>query len=115
MSYEYNGHLLENERINLVANEIVNKYPQISFDKAKEAAMLEGKISTEPTLEIKFNRLYNIMLVMDSDKSIVKTVYIDLVNLLDNNSNDEKIDFYNNISLKIVRFLLDEIDFPYLV
>ena len=31
MHFEYNGNLLEDDRINLVANEIVNKYSQISF------------------------------------------------------------------------------------
>ena len=38
MDFEYNGNLLEDDRINLVANEIVNKYSQISFERAKEAA-----------------------------------------------------------------------------
>ena len=63
MDFEYNGNLLEDDRINLVANEIVNKYSQISFEKAKEVAMLEGKISNSKTVNDELNRLYNIMLV----------------------------------------------------
>ena len=52
MDFEYNGNLLEDDRINLVANEIVNKYPKISIEKAKEAALLEGKISSNKTINI---------------------------------------------------------------
>ena len=63
MNFEYNGHLLENDRIALVAKEIVDYYPQISIEKAKEAAMLEGKISSKKTIDDEFNRLYNLMLV----------------------------------------------------
>ena len=61
MDFEYNGNLLEDDRINLVANEIVNKYSQISLEKAREAAMLEGKISDYKTINDELNRLYNIM------------------------------------------------------
>ena len=63
MMFEYNGNLLEVDRINLVAKEITDKYPQISIEKAKEAAMLEGKISSNKTVNDELNRLYNIMLV----------------------------------------------------
>ena len=73
MDYEYNGNLLEEDRINLVANEIINKYSQISLEKAKEAAMLEGKISNTKTVNDELNRLYNIMLVNSDNKEIVST------------------------------------------
>ena len=33
MDFEYNGNLLEDDRINLVANEIVNKYALINNEK----------------------------------------------------------------------------------
>ena len=56
MDFEYNGNLLEDDRINLVANEIVNKYSQISLEKAREAAMLEGKISDYKTINDELNR-----------------------------------------------------------
>ena len=68
MDFEYNGNLLEDDRINLVANEIVNKYSQISLEKAREAAMLEGKISDYKTINDELNRLYNIMLVNSDNK-----------------------------------------------
>ena len=55
MMFEYNGNLLEVDRINLVAKEITDKYPQISIEKAKEAAMLEGKISSNKTVNDELN------------------------------------------------------------
>lgn len=85
MKFEYNGNLLENERINLVANEIVSKYPQISIDKAKEAAMLEGKISEDKTVNDELNRLYNIMLVNCDNKNVVSLIYTDFLNVFKNN------------------------------
>lgn len=112
MKYEYNGHLLEDDRINLVANEIINKYPHINIDKAKEAAMLEGKISTAKTFEMEFNRLYNIMLVISDDKKSIKNIYLDLINLLNNNQFVEKNNYYHNIALEIALFLVDEREFP---
>lgn len=114
MPYEYNGHLLEDERIELVANEIISKYPQIYYDKAKEIAMLEGRISTECNLEIVFNRLYNIMLISSDNKDIVSVVNKDLLEVLNNNKNDEKIDYYFAIAYEISDFLMNMRDFPLL-
>ena len=114
MQYEYNGNLLEEDRINQVVNEIVTTYPEIPIDKAKEIAMLEGKISTDCNLEIVFTRLYNIMLIMSNDKSIVKRVYIDLFNILNANQNARKIDYYYQVLEEIYNFLNSERTFPLL-
>ncbi len=114
MKYEYNGNLLEEDRINLVAKEIITKYPQINLKQAKEIAMLEGKISTDCNLDTRFNRLYNIMLVMNNDINLVKIIYSDLINILKNNQNDVKFDYYYNVALEINNFLKKERNFPYL-
>ena len=114
MQYEYNGNLKEEDRINLVVNEIITAYPEIPIDKAKEIAMLEGKISTDCNLEMVFTRLYNIMLIMSNDKSIVKRVYLDLFNILNSNQNDEKIYYYYQVLEEIYKFLMDERYFPLL-
>lgn len=114
MNFEYNGNLLEEERINLVANEIINKYPQISITKAKEAAMLEGKISTNKTVNDELSRLYNIMLVNSDDKKIVAIIYNDFINILRNNTiNNDHNKFYY-IAESIHSFLNSLIEFPYL-
>lgn len=81
MKYEYNGNLFENERIDLVANEIINKYPSINIVKAKEAAMLEGRISKDKTSEDELCRLYNIMLVNSDNKKIVLEIFRDFSNV----------------------------------
>ena len=114
MQYEYNGNLLEEDRINLVAKEIITTYPEIPIDKAKESAMLEGRISIDCNLEMVFTRLYNIMLIMSNDKSIVKKVYLDLFNILNVNvnQNDEKIDYYYQVLEEIYNFLNCERTFP---
>ena len=114
MQYEYNGNLKEEDRINLVANEIITVYPEIPIDKAKEIAMLEGRISIDCNLEMVFTRLYNIMLIMSNDKSIVKRVYMDLFNILNANQNDEKIYYYYQILEEIYHFLNSERNFPLL-
>ena len=82
MKFEYNGNLLEEERINLVAKEIINKYPQINIEKAQEAAKLEGKISENINTDDILNRLYNIMLVNSDNKSLVTIIFTDYLNLL---------------------------------
>ena len=99
MKYEYNGHLLEEERITLVANEIVNKYPQINIEQAKEAAMMEGRISISKNLDIEFNRLYNIMLVINNDKENIAIIYNDMINVLNRYQDSKNINYYYNIFL----------------
>ncbi len=114
MKFEYNGNLLEDERINLVASEIIAKYPQVSIEKAKEAAMLEGKISTViKTVNDELNRLYNIMLVNSNNKNIVSLVYKDFLNILrtiDENDNNIYINLVNGIN----DYLQNYSDFPFL-
>ncbi len=110
MKFEYNGNLLEEERIDLVANEIIAKYPLVSLEKAREAAMLEGRISSSKTVNDELNRLYNIMLVNSDNKSIVTLIYKDFLNLLDNS--DDNI--YTNLVSQINDYLQDSDDFPFL-
>lgn len=114
MRYEFNGHLVENDRIDLVSYEIVDKYPKIPLEKAKEIAMLEGGISNNADLEIKFNRLYNIMLVMKAEINVIKEVYCDLIILLKNNIDNSNSTFYYSIVSELTNFLNNERDFPYL-
>ncbi len=113
MKFEYNGNLLEDERINLVANEIITTYPQVSIEKAKEAAMLEGKISTTKTVNDELNRLYNIMLVNSDNKSIVLSIYKDFLNLLSTiDIKDDNI--YINLVSSINDYFQNYSDFPFL-
>lgn len=114
MDFEYNGNLLEDDRINLVANEIVNKYSQISLDKAKEAAMLEGKISNSKTVNDELNRFYNIMLVNSDNKEIVSLVYKDFLNLLNNKYFEEDNNNYINLVDGINAYLQNYAEFPFL-
>lgn len=112
MKFEYNGNLLEDERINLVAKEIVDKYPVISMEKAADAAMLEGKISKDKTVYDVLNRLYNIMLVNCENKNIVMFIYKDFVDIIkDNHVEDDK---YIYLSDGIANYLQNYNEFPLL-
>ena len=114
MKYEYNGHLLDKERVNLAAQEIILKYPKINYGKALDIASLEGSISTEPNLEMEFGRLYNIMLVMQDNEEVVKEVFIDLAEVINKYKDDNNLKYYYDISKEIVRFIKKERSFPYL-
>ncbi len=114
MDFEYNGNLLEDDRINLVANEIVNKYSQISLEKAREAAMLEGKISDYKTINDELNRLYNIMLVNSDNKEIVTIVYKDYLEVLKNSNIEEGRNNYINLVDGINAYLQNYAEFPLL-
>ena len=114
MDFEYNGNLLEDDRINLVANEIVNKYSQISLEKAREAAMLEGKISDYKTINDELNRLYNIMLVNSDNKEMVTIVYKDFLEVLKNSNIEEDRENYINLVDGINAYLQNNDEFPFL-
>ena len=114
MDFEYNGNLLEEDRINLVANEIVNKYPQVSFENAKEAAMLEGKIDKYNSLSNVLTRLYNIMLVNSDNRELVSIVYKDYLETVRDNGvpDDENKDNYIDIINGIADYLTNYAKFP---
>ena len=114
MKYEYNGNLIENDRIALVANEIISKYNNITREEAEDIALLEGKISEDKNLDMQFTRLYNIMLVKQDDKNTVKLVYKDLIDILNANKADNNIKYYYDVLYQILRFLSKERNFPYL-
>ena len=81
MKYEYNGNLLEEDRVLLVAKEIMSKYPEITFLQAQMTARLEGYISDNVTPDDKLNRLYNIMLINQNDKKLISKVYQDYIRI----------------------------------
>ena len=112
MIFEYNGNLLEEDRINLVVKEITSKYPQISIEKAKEAAMLEGKISSNKTVDDELNRLYNIMLVNSENKNTVTLIYKDFLKLLKENNVEDNNYIY--LAEGINNYLQNYAEFPFL-
>lgn len=112
MDFEYNGNLLENDRIKLVVNEIINKYPCISIEKAMEAALLEGKISQTKTIDDELNRLYNLMLVNCDNKNIVSLIYKDFLIILENNSFENNS--YINLIDRINDYFQNNTEFPFI-
>ena len=114
MNYQYNGHLSEEERIEVVATEIVKQYPEINDREAKKIAALEGSISTPCNFDMIFSRLYHIMLIMNQEKEIVRKVYRDLLSCLKESPVTDKFYFYQQVVIEIYQFLMDEREFPLL-
>ena len=114
MNFEYNGNLLEEDRIVNVVNDIVSKYPQVGKDRAKQAAMLEGKISSTVTSSDKLDRLYNIMLVCNDDKDLVTLVYQDYLHILDHEKLELDNTKYVDLASRIYTFLKGTSEFPYM-
>lgn len=114
MKYEYNGNLTEEERINLVANEIINEYPVIDIEAAKVAAMFEGKISKNITANDKLNRLYNIMLVNQNNKIINAKIFKDYLAIIKDNKNGVS-DKYIDIVDKIINYFSNDTIFPIII
>ena len=114
MEFEYKGNLLEEERVNLVANEITKKYSDISIEKAREAARLEGRISEEKTNEDELCRIYNIMLVNRDDKKLVIEVFRDFYNVVKDCYKKGIESNYLKVYEDIFEYLRGNLDFPFI-
>ena len=79
MKYEYNGHLLFEERLENVAKDILLEYPTIPFRIAKYIAAMEIPITTEVTDEMKFRRTYNILYVCRNKKELKVKLFNKLI------------------------------------
>ena len=114
MKYAYNGNLLEEDRVLLVAKEIMSKYPEITFLQAQMTARLEGYISSKATSDDKLKRLYNIMLINQNDKNLITKVYQDYTGILKSELNNIK----NNKYITLGKILNDYIEgytpFPFM-
>lgn len=113
MKYEYNGNLLEEDRVLLVAKEIMSKYPELNFLQAQMTARLEGYISDEVTPDDKLNRLYNIMLINQNDKKLISKVYRDYTGILKSELNQIKNYKYITISNMLKDYIEGYTSFPF--
>lgn len=78
MEFEYNGNLEEKDRIELVAKEINNYYPEISLIKARLIASFESPVTTSFNNVMLFKRLYNILFILHKDKMIFSKIFPEL-------------------------------------
>ena len=110
MEFEYNGNLNYKDRVTLVSNEIIRQYPEIEVESARLAASLEDVITTKPTNEIRFKRLYNILFAVQNDKPIFNHVLVDIKKVYDLGYNSNLIESMMN---ELIRFVMhDRVDFP---
>ena len=113
MKYEYNGNLLEEDRVLLVAKEIMSKYPEITFLQAQMTARLEGYISDTVTPDDKLNRLYNIMLINQNDTKLISKVYQDYIDILKSELNKIKNYKYITVSNMLKDYIDGYTSFPF--
>lgn len=115
MEFEYNGNLDEKDRIELVAKEINNYYPEINLIKSRLIASFEEPITTSFNNVMLFKRLYNILIVLHKDNVVFNKVFPELsrtYNLIMNDSSnyDSIID---SIMVEINNYIKGErLDFP---
>ena len=120
MNFEYNGNKTEKERVNEVANDIINYY-EVSQNIAIVSAKLEDPITTEKNDIMIFKRLYNILFVLSNqneykntyEKIVVdlKTIYNQIIS--DNSADNEEISFINNIYSELDNYFIGiRNDFP---
>lgn len=114
MNFEYNGNLEEKERIIQVAQEIMKCYPEIDLERAKLIASLEEPITTDVNSVIYFKRLYNMLFVVQKDKTLFNKVYIEIVKIynlyLTSGENDNIVD---SMMSELNKYVNNErIDFP---
>ena len=79
MNFEYNGNLEERERVLQVAQEIINYYPEVTFEKAKLIASLEEPITKDVDGIMYFKRLYNILFIVQQDKNLSAKIYNEII------------------------------------
>ena len=109
MRFEENSHCDFEEKVNLVIKEIVDAYPDISYEKAKEIAILDETINKPADNDIKFMRFYYMLLVLKQNLKYKKELFVEMFNLANSGLKDQKLyyifnEIYNFMSGKRVDF-----------
>lgn len=121
MNFNYNGNLTEEKRIINVVKDILSEYPEIPKNKAFIIATLEQPITKyEKDLTIKFQRLYNILFILNNDYTLtdtynkVKNNLIDTYNkIIIKEPNYNKTYLINNIMIELINYFNNKrITFP---
>ena len=115
--FEYNGNKTFQDRIKLVSEEIRKLYKEISVEDSIKVALLEDPITTDFNSVLYFKRLYNILLVVQNNRMLFNTVFVDLKKqYLDyKDKPDENEYFLDAMVQEINKFVNKErFDFPML-
>ncbi len=114
MRFEYNGNLEESQRVLQVAKEIIDFYPEITFETAKLIASLEEPITTNVNIIMYFKRLYNILFIVQQNNKLFNKICNEIIKIynlyLKSEEKDNIIDLMMNELIKYVN--KERIDFP---
>lgn len=98
MRFERNDCLEYEEKIKLVAKEIMDKYKYISEEEAEKVAGLASDIEYNPTPDDKMDRYYYILRIIGRDHIEFANVFNDLYKLYEEGfEKEENITNMNNI------------------
>lgn len=115
MKYKYNGHLTLEERIYSISKEIMTLYPEINYETARTIATIEYPITSEPTTINHFMRLYNILFIIQKNKTLFTNISKDFIKTYQyytQNNKNEKID---NAMIEIFNYLNNKTSYlPYI-
>lgn len=81
------------ERLKIVSNEIINKYPSINSDDILKIASLCDIVSDNVDCDVIFRRYYYMLFVLQDDKANFDIVYKDMKKYCDKSLNN-KLNMY---------------------
>ena len=93
MRFEENSNCDFEEKVNLVTKEIIDVYPDISSEKAKEIAILDETINKPANNDTKFVRYYYMLLVLNQNPHYKKEFFSKMFDLINLGLEDEKLYF----------------------
>lgn len=110
MRFEENGHCDFEEKVDLVTKEILDAYPNISIEKAREIAILDETINRPVDNDIKFVRYYYMLLVLNKSIYYRKELFAKMFDLIKLGLNDSNLYYLFN---EVYNFLSGKrIDYP---
>ena len=113
MKFEYNANLILEDRTQLVAREIIQRYPLISYNDAIFAAIHSIPLDDKITNDHKFDRYYFILRTIGKDNAEFLNVLADVFNLYCDGFINK---CYNNVVEEIIGYALsDNVSFPELI
>ena len=110
MRFEENSHYSYDERVDLVAKEITDAFPNISKKQAIEIAKLDEPINNQVNNDNKFIRYYYMLLILHNNLELKNIIYQKMQNIINDGLEDNLL---FELMDEITKFICNEReDFP---
>lgn len=98
MKFVCTDRLSTEEQTKVIANEILEEYPNILNDQILEMSLLSNTIHEDYTEDTMFQRYYVILQVLDKNSEVYNKVYSDMVNVCKGKlKNRVYVNLYNDV------------------